>query len=115
MDFQTLQLAVQDRIAVVTLNRPPVNAQNAELRAEITQVFDELSDREDVSVVVLTGAGKVFPRVPTSASAPTSVRPRAPTAATTGWCANRSTPSSNAPSPSSRPSTGPPWVRASVW
>ncbi len=60
MSYQHLLLTVEDRIATVTLNRPPVNAQNAELRAEITEVFDLLSDREDVMVVVLTGSGKVF-------------------------------------------------------
>jgi enoyl-CoA hydratase len=37
-----------------------LNAQNAELRSEITQVFDMLSDREDVACIVLTGAGKTF-------------------------------------------------------
>lgn len=60
MELKTIQLTVNERIALVTLNRPPVNAQNAELRSELTQVFDELSDREDVSVVVLTGSGKTF-------------------------------------------------------
>ena len=60
MNYQHLLLTVQDHIATVTLNRPPVNAQNAELRAEITEVFDLLSDRDDVRVIVLTGAGKVF-------------------------------------------------------
>jgi enoyl-CoA hydratase len=60
MELNTLQLAVADRIATVTLNRPPVNAQNAELREEITQVFDLLSDRDDVACIVLTGSGKVF-------------------------------------------------------
>ena len=60
MEFKTLLVDIQDRIAVVTLNRPPVNAQNAELRADITACFDELSDRDDVSCVVLTGSGKVF-------------------------------------------------------
>lgn len=60
MSYQHLLLTVEDRIATVTLNRPPVNAQNAELRTEITEVFDVLSDREDVMVIVLTGAGKVF-------------------------------------------------------
>lgn len=60
MSYQHLLLTVEDRIATVTLNRQPVNAQNAELRAEITEVFDLLSDREDVMVVVLTGSGKVF-------------------------------------------------------
>jgi len=60
VNYQHLLLTVQDHIATVTLNRPPVNAQNAELRAEITDVFDLLSDRDDVRVIVLTGAGKVF-------------------------------------------------------
>lgn len=60
MEYKTLLLDIDQRIATVTLNRPPVNAQNAELRADITAVFDELSDRDDVSVVVLTGSGKVF-------------------------------------------------------
>lgn len=60
MTYNTLLLEVQDRIAVVTLNRPPVNAQNVELRTELTRAFDELSDRDDVSVIVLTGSGKTF-------------------------------------------------------
>ncbi|MDE1948031.1 MAG: enoyl-CoA hydratase/isomerase family protein [Burkholderiales bacterium] len=59
-DWKTLIVDVADRVAVVTLNRPPVNAQNAEMRAELTQVFDEMSDRDDVMAVVITGAGKVF-------------------------------------------------------
>jgi len=60
MELKTLKLEIADRIATVTLNRPPVNAQNAELRAEITEVFDMLSDRDDVACIVLTGSGKVF-------------------------------------------------------
>jgi enoyl-CoA hydratase len=59
-ELNTLTLEVADRVAVVTLNRPPVNAQNAEMRGELVQVFDELSDRTDVMAVVLTGQGKVF-------------------------------------------------------
>ncbi|HSV82028.1 MAG TPA: enoyl-CoA hydratase/isomerase family protein [Ramlibacter sp.] len=60
MELKTLKLEIADRIATVTLHRPPVNAQNAELRAEITEVFDTLSDRDDVACIVLTGSGKVF-------------------------------------------------------
>ena len=60
MELKTLLLDVKDGVAVVTLNRPPVNAQNAEMRAEIAQVFDALTDMDDVAAVVLTGAGKVF-------------------------------------------------------
>lgn len=60
MELETCRLEVKDNIAVVTLNRPPVNAQNRRMREEITWIFDGLSDREDVRVVVLTGEGKVF-------------------------------------------------------
>lgn len=60
MQLQTLRLDVQDAIATVTLDRPPVNAQNRLLREEVTRVLDMLSDRDDVRVVILTGAGKVF-------------------------------------------------------
>jgi enoyl-CoA hydratase len=60
MEYTTVKLDIADRIATVTLNRPPVNAQNAEMRAEITQLFDVLSDRDDVACIVLTGAGKIF-------------------------------------------------------
>ena len=60
MDLNTITLTVDAGVAVVTLNRPPVNAQNIELREEITRVFDLLSDRDDVACIVLTGAGKAF-------------------------------------------------------
>lgn len=60
MDLKTLTLKIEDGIAVVTLNRPPVNAQNAELRGEVIDVFDLLHDRQDVAAVVITGAGKAF-------------------------------------------------------
>lgn len=77
MNYETLDIQIADRIAVVTLNRPPVNAQNAQLRAEITEAFDILSDREDVLVIVLTGSGKVF-------SAGADIRERPNLAATPG-------------------------------
>jgi enoyl-CoA hydratase len=60
MQYETLDIQIADRIAVVTLNRPPVNAQNAKMRIELTEAFDVLSDLEEVAVVVLTGSGKVF-------------------------------------------------------
>jgi enoyl-CoA hydratase len=51
---------VSDHIAVVTLSRPPVNALNRAMRDRIMSVFDEISERSDVRVALLTGAGKVF-------------------------------------------------------
>jgi enoyl-CoA hydratase len=47
-------------VAVVTFDRPPVNAQNFAAREELTWLFDALSDRDDVRVVVLTAAGRMF-------------------------------------------------------
>lgn len=58
--YTTLHLEVADFVATVTVDRPPVNAQNAAFRAEVVRVFDELHDRADVRAVVLTGAGRAF-------------------------------------------------------
>lgn len=60
MKLEMHRLDVADYIATVTCDRPPVNAQNRPAREELTRIFDSLSDRDDVRVVVLTAAGKVF-------------------------------------------------------
>jgi enoyl-CoA hydratase len=60
MDTETVKCDVADHIAVVTMDRPPVNAQNAQFHQDMALVFDTLSDRDDVRVAVLTGAGKCF-------------------------------------------------------
>jgi enoyl-CoA hydratase len=60
MNVEQYRIEVADFIATVTFNRPPVNAINRQSREELIQVFDELSDRDDVRVVVLTGAGDIF-------------------------------------------------------
>ena len=60
MPLEYIKVAVDDYIATVTMDRPPVNAQNAQFRQEIMEVFDSFNDRDDVRVAILTGAGKVF-------------------------------------------------------
>jgi enoyl-CoA hydratase/carnithine racemase len=55
-----IRCEVQDHVAVVTMDRPPVNAVNAPFLDGLMRTFDALSDRDDVRVAVLTGAGKVF-------------------------------------------------------
>ncbi len=57
MDTQTIHCEVQDYIALVTMDRPPVNAVNAQFLDDMMLVFDTLSDRDDVRVAILTGAG----------------------------------------------------------
>jgi enoyl-CoA hydratase len=54
-------VAVADRVATMTLNRPEVrNALNAELRNAIVRVALELDEDPSVDVVILTGADPAF-------------------------------------------------------
>ncbi|MCH4888495.1 hypothetical protein EZV73_12960 [Acidaminobacter sp. JC074] len=60
MKFNNLQVEINERIAVVTLNHAPVNALNSEVLKELEVVMNELDKNEDVDVLILTGAGKAF-------------------------------------------------------
>jgi enoyl-CoA hydratase/carnithine racemase len=51
---------VDTGVALVTLDRPPVNALRARDYQEIIATIDEIATREDARVVILTGAGRVF-------------------------------------------------------
>jgi len=57
----SIQLAVSDGIARVTLARPEVrNAFNAEVIERLHRVFTRITEADDVRAVVLSGEGKVF-------------------------------------------------------
>lgn len=56
----SISLEVSDYVAVVRLNKPPVNALDRETRRRLIEVFDEISERSDIRVAVLTGTGKYF-------------------------------------------------------
>ena len=59
--FPMLIIERRERVAVVTLNRPEaMNALSRALRSELHRAFVALSADPDVSVVVLTGAGRAF-------------------------------------------------------
>lgn len=60
MEDQFVRLDVTDHVALVTLDRPPVNALNRVMRRQLVATFDAISEREDIRCAVLTGAGKVF-------------------------------------------------------
>lgn len=59
-DFTQLQVSIADHVATLTLNSPPDNALTRVLNDELTMALDRISEMDDVRVVVLTGAGKVF-------------------------------------------------------
>lgn len=52
--------AVEENIAIVTLNNPPMNALSLEIMREMDQVFTEMKTDDSIRAVILTGAGKVF-------------------------------------------------------
>lgn len=61
MSFNTLRIETQDEITTVTLNRPSArNSLNVELMDELRTFIDEMRDRQDVRIVIITGAGRVF-------------------------------------------------------
>lgn len=61
MAYNNLVVAVKDRIAVLTINRPnKLNALNDAVMIELGQAVDEIIDRDDIGGVIVTGAGKAF-------------------------------------------------------
>jgi enoyl-CoA hydratase len=60
VNFETIELTIEDRIATIMLARAPVNAQNRQMRLELIAAIDQLNENEDVQVVILAGAGKCF-------------------------------------------------------
>lgn len=59
--FTFLTLEIAEALAIVTVNRPDkLNALNATVIAELDKAFTELSQREQVRAIILTGAGRAF-------------------------------------------------------
>jgi enoyl-CoA hydratase len=57
MPYETLALAREESFAVITLNRPPVNAISEALMRELEAALDEVEPDAAVRSVILTGAG----------------------------------------------------------
>ena len=59
-NFSQLKVVIANHVATLTLNAPPVNALTRVLNDELTSALDQISEMDEVRVVVLTGEGKVF-------------------------------------------------------
>jgi len=58
MTYENLLVEIEDRIAIVTINRPKyLNALNKDTLLEIKHAFETLGQNEDVKVIILTGSG----------------------------------------------------------
>src|ERR1700740_1926066 len=60
MPYAGLDINISEFVAVVALDNPPRNAQTLEIMDCLPTAFDEMSDREDVRVIILTGTGETF-------------------------------------------------------
>ena len=61
MDLKFLKLAIDNKVALVTIHRPEKrNALSPEVLEEIETLFGKISTMEDVNVVVFTGGEKYF-------------------------------------------------------
>lgn len=59
MDTKNIKLEIENRIALVTINRPDkLNALNAETITELFQIFKKLKQNDDVQAIVVTGSGE---------------------------------------------------------
>jgi enoyl-CoA hydratase len=50
----------QDRIAILRLNRPPVNAVNVDLLRAAATALRDIAARDDLTALIVTGAGRAF-------------------------------------------------------
>lgn len=60
MENNMIKCEIEDHVAVITLDAPPVNAQSKDFMEELIACFDELNHKKGVRCVVLTAQGKVF-------------------------------------------------------
>ena len=61
MNYETLQLAIENRKATLTLNRPDaMNSMNFQMLRELADCFESLHEEKDVQVLVVRGEGRVF-------------------------------------------------------
>lgn len=60
MAFKYIQTGLKDGVAVVTLNRPPLNVLNIEMMEEINTHLEGLINEKSLKLLVIRAAGKAF-------------------------------------------------------
>lgn len=57
---EAVRLEVSDRIATIRIDRPKMNALNAEIQSDLGRLAAECDRRDDIAAVVITGGERVF-------------------------------------------------------
>jgi enoyl-CoA hydratase len=61
MQYSILNTDIQEGIAIISISRPEaMNALNTQFFTEINALLDEMEQRKDLRVLILTGEGKAF-------------------------------------------------------
>lgn len=55
--WQYIRTEVEDKVATLTIDHPPVNSLNTQVVAELDQAIDELLANDEVKAIVITGGG----------------------------------------------------------
>jgi len=58
MSLEFLTCDIEQHVAIVTINRPPVNPLNSKVFKELVTIFNELEENSQVRVIILTGSGE---------------------------------------------------------
>ncbi len=57
-EYTNVRIAIEDRVAILTIDHPPANAFNHATVTELGQAIDELIANDQVKVIIITGAGE---------------------------------------------------------
>lgn len=55
--YSLLEVAMDNRVATITLNRPPFNPLNKELFSELAVLMEQLEKTDSVRAIIITGSG----------------------------------------------------------
>lgn len=59
-NYRFMNIKIEEHLAWIYLDRPPVNALTSEMAVELGAVMDELATWDEVWVVIISGRGKCF-------------------------------------------------------
>ncbi len=57
-EYTNVRIAMEDRVAILTIDHPPANAFNRATIADLGAAVDELIANDQVKVIIITGAGE---------------------------------------------------------
>lgn len=59
-EYKSIRIAVEDGVAVLTMDNPPVNQMSPQLSRDLTQAVSECLADTEIKALILTGTGKNF-------------------------------------------------------